>query len=41
MKSLLDRIQELLLIVSSLQDRIRVLEDKIHEMESNEGKRSF
>ena len=41
MKDLIDRIQELLLIVSSLQDRIRILEDKIHEMEGNDRKRSL
>jgi hypothetical protein len=41
MKDLIDRIQELLLIVSSLQDRIRVLEDKIHEMDGNDRKRSL
>ena len=41
MKDLLDRIQELLLLVESLRGRIRTLEDKIHEMERINNKRSF
>jgi hypothetical protein len=41
MKDMVDRIQELLLLIEQLRGRIEVLEDTIRELQGNSRKRSL